>query len=483
MTRTLQDPLGGLRSTIAGDLITPEDDGYDAARRVWNADIDRRPALIVRCLSAEDVSAAVTFAVDQGLEIAVRGGAHSMSGSSTVDDGIVIDLSRMNSVVVDPGARRARVGGGALLADLDAATQEHGLAVPAGAISHTGVGGLTLGGGMGWLTRRAGLTIDHLQSAEIVTADGRIRSVSAQEHADLFWAIRGGGGNFGVVTQFEFDLVEAGPMVHVGLMFWGLDHGRELLELARDVMATLPLDFNIIIACLNSPPAPFVPEEQHGRPGYALVIVGFGSGEDHAALLDRIRGALPTAWDFASPMPYVALQQMLDEANAWGLHDYEKGTYLEELTDAAIEVVVEHLPKKSSPLSLVLFYRLDGAYSEVADEATAFSGGRSPRYAVFNIAVCPTPELLEADRAWVRALWEDLRPHAPEFGTYVNSLAEAPDGRVQLAYGPEKYERLARIKATYDPHNVFHRNLNITPASSGGGLPSLPDQRGPSGRA
>jgi FAD/FMN-containing dehydrogenase len=464
MAQALQDRLDGFRSSIAGEVITPEDDGYDAARRVWNADIDRRPALIVRCVSAQDVAAAVTFAVGQGLEIAVRGGAHSMSGSSVVDDGLMIDLSRLNSVVVEPVARRARVGGGALLGDVDAATQQHGLAVPAGAISHTGVGGLTLGGGMGWLTRRAGLTIDHLQSAEVVTADGQIRSVSAQDHPDLFWAIRGGGGNFGVVTQFEFDLVEAGPMVQVGLLFWSLDQGRELLQLARAVMATLPLDFNIVIAGLNSPPAPFVPEEYHGRPGYAFVVVGFGSGEDHGELLGRIGGVLPPLWAFASPMPYVALQKLLDEANAWGLHNYEKGTYLEELTDGAIEVLVEHLPGKSSPLSLVLLYRLDGAYSEVPDEATAFSGGRSPRYAAFNVAVCPSPDLLDADRAWVRSLWDALRPHAPEFGTYVNSLTEAEGDRVRLAYGSEKYDRLARIKATYDPDNVFHRNLNIKPA-------------------
>ena len=464
MAQALQDRFEGLRSTVAGDVITPADDGYDGARRVWNADIDRRPALVVRCGSAQDVAAAVTFAVEQGLEIAVRGGAHSMSGASTVDDGLMIDLSRLNSAVVDPESRLARVGGGALLADLDAATQQHGLAVPAGVVGHTGVGGLTLGGGMGWLTRRFGLTIDHLRSAEIVTADGQIRRVSAQEHPDLFWAVRGGGGNFGVVTEFEFDLVEAGPMVQVALMFWGLEQGREVLRLAREVMATLPLDLNIIIAGLNSPPAPFVPEEHHGRPGYAFVVVGFGSGADHAAFLDRIRSELPPVWDFASPMPYVALQQMLDESNAWGFHNYEKGTYLEELTDAAIEVVVEHLPRKTSPLSLMLFYRLDGAYSEVPDEATAFSGERSPRYAVFNIAVCPTPELLVTDRAWVRSLWEALRPHAPRFGTYVNSITEVEDDRVRLAFGPDKYERLAAIKATYDPDNVFRRNPNIKPA-------------------
>lgn len=464
MVQALQDRFDGLRSSVVGEVITPADDGYDAARRVWNADVDRHPAVVVRCGSAQDVASAVRFAVAEDLEIAVRGGAHSMSGASTVDDGMMIDLSRLNSVVVDPGSRSARVGGGALLADLDAATQEHGLAVPAGVVGHTGIGGLTLGGGMGWLTRRHGLTIDHLQSAEIVTADGEIRRTSATEHPDLFWAIRGGGGNFGVVTEFEFDLVEVGPTVHVGLLFWGLDEGREVLRLARDVMADLPLDLNIIIAGLNSPPAPFVPEEHHGRPGYAFFVVGVGSAEDHAAFLDGLRRHAPPVWDFASPMPYVALQQMIDESNAWGFYNYEKGTYLEELTDEAIEVVVEHLPRKTSPLSLMLFYRLDGAYSQVPDEATAFSGGRSPRYAVFNVAVCPAPEMLPADRAWVRSLEEALRPHSPAFGTYVNSITEVGEDRVRMAFGPEKYQRLASTKARYDPMNVFHRNPNIPPA-------------------
>ena len=464
MTRLHHDGLEGLRARVTGRLITPEDDAYDDARRIWNADIDRRPAVIVQCASAHDVAAAVTFAAEGGVEIAVRGGGHSMSGASVVDDGMVIDLSRLNDVVVEPDTRQARAGGGALLGDLDAATQQHGLAVPSGVVSHTGVGGLTLGGGMGWLTRKAGLTNDNLVSAEVVTADGRIRHVSAQDNPDLFWAIRGGGGNFGVVTQFEFRLIEAGPIVHMGLLFWGLDQGREVLRLARDLMETLPPDLNIIIAGLHAPPAPFVPEQHQLQPGYAFLVTGFAPGHEHEVLLDRIRSALPPVWEFVTPMPYAALQQMLDEPNAWGFHDYDKGAYLEELSDAAIDVVVKHLPDKSSPLSVLLFYRLDHAYSEIPEEATAFSGGRSPRYAVFIVAVCPTPDLLVADRAWVRELWQGLQPYTPRFGLYVNALTDVDEDRVRSAYGPEKYQRLARIKAIYDPGNLFHHNSNIRPA-------------------
>lgn len=464
--QVLEDRLHEFRSSHVGEVLVPSDAGFDDARKVWNADVDRHPAVIARCTSAVDVAAAVSFAVEQGLEIAVRGGAHSVPGASVVDDGMMIDLSRLNQVVVDPDRRTARVGGGALLADLDAATQQHGLAVPAGLVSHTGVGGLTVGGGMGWLTRKAGLTIDNLISAEIVTADGRIRQVSADEHPDLFWAVRGGGGNFGVVTQFEFRLIEAGPMVQMGMLFWPLEQGRDVLRLARDVMTDLPPELNIIIAGLNAPPAPFVPAEHQMQPGYALVVVGFGSNVEHGELLDRLRTALPPAWEFVTPMPYVALQQMLDEPNAWGFHAYDKGTYLEELTDAAIDVVVEHLPQKLSPLSVLLFYRLDTAYSQVAENDTAFSGGRSPRYAVFLIAVCPTADLLQQERAWVRSFWNALVPYAPQYGTYVNAITDGTADRVKLAYGPDKYDQLASIKTIYDPSNVFRRNANITPTSA-----------------
>jgi hypothetical protein len=460
----MRGSIGTLRAATSGPVIGPADPDYDEARRVWNAGIDRHPAVIARCSSPADVAAAVTYAAKHDLEVTVRGGAHSMSGAAVADGGLMIDLSQLNQVSVDPQAKRARAGGGALLADLDAATQAHGLAVPAGVVSHTGVGGLTLGGGMGWLTRQAGLSIDNLVSAEVVTAAGRIQRAAADENPDLFWAIRGGGGNFGVVTEFEFRLHQVGPTVQVGLLFWGLEHGPDVLRLAREIIAALPREMNIIIAGLNAPPAPFVPEQHHHRPGYALAVAGFGSAGQHHQVMTRIRQALPPLWEFTTPMPYVALQQLLDEANAWGFHTYDKGTYLADLSDEAIEVVAEHLPRKNSPLSALLFYRLDQAYSQAGEDDTAFSGGRSPRFAVFMVSVCPTPQLLAADRAWVRSFWEALRPHSLGAGSYVNAMTEFDDDRVRAAYGPAKYQRLAAIKRKYDPQNLFHHNANIQPA-------------------
>jgi len=458
-------PIEELRRAMIGPVIAPGDPDFDAGRRVWNAGIDRRPAVIARCASSADVVAAIGFARGSGLEISVRGGAHNPAGTAVWDGGLMIDLSLLNAVVVDPAARRARAGGGALLADLDAATQAHGLAVPAGLISHTGVGGLTLGGGMGWLTRKFGLSIDNLLSAEVVTADGRVLRVAADEHPDLFWAIRGGGGNFGVVTSFEFGLHQAGPMVQFGLFFWSLDQGREVLRLAREIVAAMPPDINAVVAAVNAPPAPFVPQQHHFAPGYALLLTGFGSGPEHAQFVARIRENIPPLFDLVTPMPYVELQKLLDEANAWGFYGYEKGTYIQDLSDEVIEVVTEHVPGKNSPLSALLFYRLDGAYSQVGDDETAFSGGRTPRYATFIIALAPYAELLAADRGWVRGFWEALHPHAIGSGDgYINGMAEFPGDRVRGSYGTAKYERLARIKAEYDPDNVFHLNANIPPA-------------------
>jgi FAD/FMN-containing dehydrogenase len=464
MTQILQSALDEFRSMFTGPVIMPADSAYNTAREVWNAEIDREPAMIARCLNAADVSAAVIFAQQQELEISVRGGAHNMSGSAVDDDGLMIDLSQLREVTVDPACRRARVGGGALLSDMDAATQAHGLATPAGLVSHTGVGGLTLGGGMGWLTRTFGLAIDNLVSAEMVVADGRILRAAADENPDLFWAIRGGGGNFGVVTSFEFRLHKVGPLIQFGLFFWGLDQGTEMLRAARDVIDTLPSDVNAVIAGLNAPPAPFVPEQHQFRPGYALLVIGFGSAEEHAGIAARLREAVPPLFEFVTPMPYVELQQLLDEASAWGQFGYEKSCYVEGLSEDAIAVITDQVPRKSSPRSVLLVYRLDGAYSQVGDDDTAFSGGRSARYAIFMSGLASTPELLVAERAWVRSFWDALRPYAIGIGSYVNGMAEFEEDRVRASYGAAKYQRLARIKADYDADNVFHRNANIKPA-------------------
>ncbi len=464
MTQTANAPLADLRSQLRGEVVEATDPTYDEARKVWNAAIDRRPLAVAVCADEADVQAAVRFAAAHGVEIAVRCGAHSMSGAGVVDDGLVIDLSRINAVSVDPGARRAKVGGGALLGDLDAATQQHGLAVPVGLISHTGVGGLTLGGGMGWLTRKYGLAIDNLVSARVVTAAGDLMTASETENPDLFWALRGGGGNFAIVTEFEFALHEAGPMIHFGMLFWTLDQGVEALRHARSVIETLPDDVNVVVGGLNAPPAPFVPAEHQHQPGYAMIVVGFGSPEEHAAVLEQARSGVPPAFEFATPMPYVELQKMLDEANGWGFFCYDKGLYVEELSDGVIDALVEQFPQKVSPLSLVLFYRLDGAYSAAPEDATAFSGGRSPRFGVFIIGVCPAPEMLPGERAWARSIAEAMRPYAAADGSYVNGSTDFDEADpVAAAYGAAKFARLVELKATYDPTDLLHGNARVAP--------------------
>jgi FAD/FMN-containing dehydrogenase len=465
MAQVISADVEALRAGISGQVFLPEDPGYDEARTVWNADIDRHPAVIVRCANASDVSAAIGFARNRNLEIAVRGGAHSTPGNSVVDDGLQIDLSGIDGVTVDPVARRAVAGGGATLGAVDAAAQAHGMAVPAGIVSHTGIGGLTLGGGMGWLTRRGGLSIDNLVLAEVVTADGRILQASEGENPDLFWAIRGGGGNFGVVTRFEFNLHPVGPLVHFALLFWALEDTAAVLRLAEELNTSLPPDgFTFMVGGLNAPPAPFVPEEHRFRPGAVLLIAGFGSQEEHAAVVTKVREQLPPVFQFATPMPFVALQQLIDEANHFGLFAYDKALYIGELSEGAVAVVAEHLPRKTSPHSILMFYRLDGAYSKVSEDETAFGGGRSPRYAVFILGIGQSREQMAPDREWVRSLWAALQPFALGSGTYLNGEAEFQPDRVRNSYGPAKYERLAQIKAVYDPDNVFHMNANIPPA-------------------
>jgi FAD/FMN-containing dehydrogenase len=462
MTRTAGS-IDELRASLTGVVFTPQDPDYDQARLLWNADADRHPAVVARCSSTADVVAALGYAQAEGLEVAVRCGAHSASGQSGVDGGLVIDLSGMREVTVDPERKRARAGGGALISDLDAATQAHGLAVPTGLVAHTGIGGLTLGGGMGWLTRQAGMACDNVESVEVAVADGRILRASAEENADLFWAVRGGGGNFGVVTEFEFRLHEAGPMIQFAFLFWEAERGHEALRAIRDAVSTLPRSCNILLVGSSAPPAPFVPEEHHLKTGFALVLCGFGNPDDHARAVDGLRSASPPLVEAVTPMPYTALNQAFDQANAWGQYYYEASTRYAELTDDVIDVMVTQVGRRTSPATAMLTYRLDEAYSEVDPDADAFGGTRDPQYITFLLATAPDTEVLAADRAWVRETRDGLEPLGFSAATYVNVMSDPDERRVRSAYGA-KYERLARIKAEYDPGNVFHRNINIKPA-------------------
>ncbi|NUR26025.1 MAG: FAD-binding oxidoreductase [Catenulispora sp.] len=450
---------------FSGRVLTGGDPDYDEARKVWNGGIDHRPAVIAQCRRAEDVAAALGFARDHGLDVSVRGGGHNFGGNAVWPESLVVDLRPLDQVLVDPEARVARCGGGALLGQLDTATQEHGLAVPAGTISHTGVGGLTLGGGFGWLTHDHGMSIDNLLSAQMVLADGTIVEVSPDSEADLFWAIRGGGGNFGVVTEFRFGLHPVGPLVHMALLFWPPAQGAEALTVMRETVEALPEGMGALLGIgLNAPPAPFVPPEHHFAPGFGLILAGFGSTEDHGAVVDAARTKLAPLFEFVTPMPYTALQSILDESAPPGILAYERALYLDDLTDDVIAVLTEFSGRKNSPMSFSPTFRMDGAYSAVSDDATAFGGSRRPGYTVSMACVAPTPELHEADTAWVKEFWQALRPLARNSGSYVNFMVEPDQERIVASYGAEKYQRLAKIKAQYDPENVFRHNANIKPA-------------------
>jgi FAD/FMN-containing dehydrogenase len=441
--------------------LVPGDPGYDDARRVWNGEIDRKPAVIAQVTGTADVAACLAYARANGLDVTVRGGGHNMGGAAVADGAVMIDLSGLRTVVVDPVTRTARAAGGALNSDLDAATQAHGLAVPAGTYSDTGIGGLTLGGGFGWLTAKHGLAIDNLISAEVVLADGRVVRASADSHPDLFWALRGGGGNFGVVTEFEYRLHPVGPLVDAGFFFWELDRGADALRLVRELTPTLG-NTGLMIVGMTAPPAPFVPAEHHGKLGYGLILAGFDGTDAFAALAGRVREALPPLFDMVTPLPYTELQKMQDGIGFRGNFAYEKAVYADDLSDEIIDVLVKTLPAKASPMTATPTALLDGAYADAPDHATAFGGPRRRVFAVGLTAICPVPELLAPDRAWVRSTWEQLLPFASNTGGYVNFMADYEQDRVRVAYGA-KYERLSRIKAAYDPDNVFRHNGNIKP--------------------
>jgi hypothetical protein len=462
MGKIRPDAADALQAAIGGKVSKPGEVGYGEAVNIWNHAIARRPAIVASCTSSSDVAAALAFAQRESLEVSVRGGGHNYAGFALSDDGLMIDLTPMKAVTIDPAARRAKCGGGTTWGELDAATQEHGLAVPGGFISHTGVAGLTLGGGLGWLSRLAGLSSDNVVGAELVTADGRVLRTSAGENSDLFWAIRGGGGNFGVVTEFEFSLHEVGPLVHLGLFLFSPDQGPDLFRFARGFVPGLPDECGAFLAGLSAPPAPFVPAELHFTPAFALAVVGLGDDAAHAKLIAPIKEALTPIVEMVTPIPYAALQQMFDESAPWGMYAYEKAVYLEELTDGAIDAIVEHQPKKMSPLSFVPIFVLGGAYQRADSDASAFGGSRDIRYVINISATTPSPDDFEAERAWVRNYWSALVPHAVGIGSYVNFMTDVEDDRVRNAYG-SKYDRLQQIKTAVDAGNVFHLNANITP--------------------
>lgn len=456
--------LDALRSRISGraQVCSPGDDGYAEAVSIWNAAIERRPSVVVRCASPDDVAAALSYARNSGLEVSVRGGGHNYAGFALTEGGLMIDLTPLKAVSVDPERRRVRCGGGTTWGELDAATQEHGLGVTGGFISKTGVAGLTLGGGIGWLVRHAGLSCDNLVAAQVVTADGQVRQASPKDNPDLFWAIRGGGGNFGVVTEFEFALHPVGPLIQLGLFLFPPDAGRDMFRFARDYIRGLPADCGVFLAGLSAPPAPFVPDELHHTPAFALVVVGLGDAEAHAKVIAPVTEALTPSVQLVTPMPYTALQQMFDDAAPWGMWSYEKAVYLNDLTDGVIDVILEHQAKKSCPLSFVPIFVLGGAYASTPGDSSAFGGDRHTGYVVNVSGTAVSPDGFDTERDWVRDYWNALVQHAPGVGSYVNFMTEYEAERVRNAYG-EKFGRLQQIKATYDPDNVFHLNANIEP--------------------
>ncbi|GAC1330275.1 MAG: FAD-binding oxidoreductase [Chloroflexota bacterium] len=454
--------IGEFRSGLRGELIQPDDAAYDATRHVWNGMVDKHPRLIVRCAGVADVMRAVTFARDNALLVAVRGGGHHMAGLSSCDDGLVIDLSRLDGIRIDPARQTARVEGGALLGNLDHEAQAFGLATTAGMVSHTGVGGLTLGGGMGWLMRKYGLSIDNLLSVDIVTADGQLRTASGTENQDLFWGVRGGGGNFGIVTSFEFQLHLVGPMVVGGLALYPGERAGEVLRFFRDFVASAPDELGLVGVFLSAPPAPFIPEPLHHAPMIAIGVCYAGPIEEGMQAVAPIAQQLgePTV-NLIGPMPYEVLQQMIDPGNPHGWHYYAKGLQVAELTDDVINVLVEVGDSRTSPTSIIPIFVAGGAVSRVGPEETAFAH-RDARFVLDCIAVWQDPAEAERHIAWSRRSFDALLPYAAP-GVYVNFVGNGGEDRTKAAYPPATYERLVALKNKYDPGNLFQLNHNIRP--------------------
>jgi len=457
--------LEAFAAQIGGGVIGMADAAYEEARKVWNGMVDRRPALIARCMNDADVQAAVRFAAAHRMLLSVRGGGHHIAGNAVAEGGLVIDMSGMRGVKVDADRRIARVEPGALLSDFDREAQAHGLAVPLGINSTTGVAGLTLGGGFGWLTRRHGLAIDNLRSVRIVTADGQLRNASAESEPELFWAVRGGGGNFGVVTDFEFNLHPVGPEVYAGLVVYPFDQARRVLRAWRDFTEKAPEELSVWVVMRQAPPLPFLPEAVHGREVVILALMWCGdpaAGEQAVAPVLRFGEPAGTA---LGPTPYAGFQTAFDPLLAPGARNYWKSNNFSRLSDAAIDMLIENVGRLPGPACEIFVAQLGGAMSRVPADATAFVG-RDAAYIMNVHGRWSDPAEDDTVRDWARRVFKEAAPHATASG-YVNFLTEDEAGRVADSYGMN-YARLQAAKQHYDPDNLFRMNLNIAPAGHAG---------------
>ena len=447
------------RASVRGQVIGPNDEGYDETRKVFNGMIDRRPALIARCADAADVQRAVTFAREQGLLLSVKAGGHSVNGYGVCEGGLMIDLSLMKGIQVDPQARTAVAEPGVVWGEFDAATQQHGLAVTGGRIPGTGVAGLTLGSGSGWLERKLGYTVDNLLGAEVVTADGRLVRASEDENPDLFWGLRGGGGNFSIATSLRFKLHPIGPIVYGGLLAFTRDRAREIVRAYRGFMETAPDDVGGALALITAPPEPFVPQDIQGKPAIAMVVCYTGDpGEGEEAIRPLLDLGPPLR--MVAPMPYVAVQYLLQPMNPPGMRNYWKADMYPELPDAALDALIDAAAEPLSPLTTIIVQPLGGAVHRVPDDATAM-GWRSAKWVLHILGMWPDPNEDDRNIAWVRNVAEALKPWAQD-GAYLNYLMDEGEQAVRDSFG-RHYQRMVDLKSKYDPTNLFQMNQNIKP--------------------
>ncbi|MFL9886536.1 FAD-binding oxidoreductase [Paraburkholderia agricolaris] len=451
-----------LKTAIRGELLLPGDAGFDAARSIWNAMIDRHPAMILRCAGVADVRRGVAFARDQGLPLAVHSGGHNIAGTALCDDGLVIDLSPMKSVQIDPVAKRAYVEPGATLRDFDHEAQAFGLATPLGINSTTGVAGLTLGGGFGWLSRRYGMTVDNLISADVVTADGELLHASADSNEDLFWAIRGGGGNFGVVTRFEFALHPVGPLVYGGLVVLPLDQAKHALHQYRAAAEHMPEELSVWAVLRLAPPLPFLPPEVHGKPVIVFAMCYTGPIENGPSVVENVRGFGTPVGEHLGPMPYAMWQQAFDPLLTPGARNYWKSHNLDGIPDGLIDALLDAIGTLPSPQCEIFFGQIGAQTSRVPVEATAYSS-RDTQYAMNVHGRWDNAGDDERCIAWARAFFDAAAPFALG-SVYVNFMTQEEGARVADAYGPN-YERLVAVKHRYDPQNLFRHNQNIRPSA------------------